>query len=300
MKKLLLLAFIITNGTLFLTINCQNTIVLRPDSETGKDAQVLSYNPENNYGDWESLVAYTWTYNSELAVKRIFIEFNLDTIPENAEIISALLSLYFNPLDNTEPTFDTHNGFNDMYIQRVMAHWDEDSINWNNQPAFTNLNTVEVSRSDSPTQDYIDIDISDLVTDIINSYEGNNGFMIKMQNETDPYRNVLFASSDNIDETLHPQLQIYYNIDTSSIINQDDLIKFTVFPNPNNGAFTLDLVDVGLTDYNLVIFDIIGNEIMKCSLSSGKHQIEVFNKGLIIIYLTDNYGNTSCKKVLLQ
>lgn len=164
----------------YLPDSLTNCITLKPDSETGKDVALWSSDEGVNQGDRESLTAYTWTNNGYLTLKRAFVEFDLSVIPKYSTIISANLSLFINPTDPYE-SFDFHTGENKVYIQRVISPWDEHTIVWDNQPITTTVNYVTVPPSTSPSQDYLNINVKELVNDMVNSDSESYGFMIRMQ-----------------------------------------------------------------------------------------------------------------------
>lgn len=220
MKKHIFWTFFLFS--LFLNqLDAQTTIVLQPNAIQGKDAIVLSNNGNNNYANSESNTAYTWTIGGNLAIKRIFLEFDFSSIPANSIISSASLSLYYNPIDSYE-SFDFHTGTNNIYIEKVSSSWDENTITWNNQPSTSLVNQVSLPPSSSQTQDYVNIDVTNMVIEMNNPSIGNNGFMIRMVDEINYYKSVLFASSDHIVDSLHPKIEITYIeklIDCSGIPN---------------------------------------------------------------------------------
>lgn len=186
------------------------TITLQPDPEQGKDAVVWSNNPDFNHGNVESNTIYTWTNGGKLGNKRAFIQFDLSVIPENSFIVSAYLSLYYNPTDPYEG-FADHTGPNDLLIRRVLTSWEENTITWNNQPPATADNEVVLPPSSSPKQDYLDMDVTLLIRDMLNpKLEGDHGFLLRMQDEQNIYRGLIFASSDHMNENLRPLLVVTY------------------------------------------------------------------------------------------
>ena len=74
--------------------------------------------------------------------------------------------------------------------------WDESTITWNTQPSSTFENQVFISKSTSPTQDYTNMNVTNLVQDMIDDKASSYGFLLKFQIE-EPYKILLFASSDN-------------------------------------------------------------------------------------------------------
>ena len=216
MKKSISLLLILFFVIIFSQASAQTTIILQPGPESGNDASIWS-GAVNSYGDRESITAYTWTNSGNLGLKRAFFMFDYSSIPENAIITNAKLSLFYNPTDPIE-SFDEHTGENDIYIQRVISEWDEHSLLWANQPGITMENQVELPPSTNPTQDYLDINVTNMVIDMIDTLNGNYGFMIRMKDELNYYKSVLFASSDHIDSTLHPKLEISYIPDSLECI----------------------------------------------------------------------------------
>lgn len=216
---LLLLGFVCNNA------NAQTTITLQPGPDDGEDASFSSIEAVNQ-GNWESLTVYTWDFDENTALKRALLKFDLSSIPEDAIITNAKLSLFYNPTDPYE-NFDVHIGENDIFIQRLTSEWDEHNVNWQNQPSATTVNQVEIPPSISPTENYLDIDVTNMVIDMTDSSNINYGFMIRMVDEINYYKSVLFASSDHIDVSLRPKLEISYLYDSTDCI--------TLKPNADEG-----------------------------------------------------------------
>ncbi len=212
-------------------VSCQ---VIKPNSVKGKDASVWSNGPDNNYENAPSNSAYTWTNSGALGIKRSFMEFDFSSIPSNVIITNARLSLYYNPTAPNE-AFGVHNGTNDLFIERVSSSWEESTLTWNNQPPTSTTNQVTLLPSSSETQDYLNIDVTDLVIDMNN--EGNYGFLIRMADEINYYKNVLLASSDHPDSSLHPEIEICWIIDNTISVNEmkSNDLDLKVYPNPSNG-----------------------------------------------------------------
>lgn len=282
------------------TLDSLNCITIKPNAIEGKDAAVLSANPTKNYAAYESIVSYIWTYGGAPAIKRIFLEFDFSIIPENAVIADARLSLFYNPTDTTEPTFNFHTGDNDLYIQRVTTAWDESTLIWNNQPPTTTENRVELPQSNSPTQDYTDINVTNLVIDMLTSYDGNNGFMLSMKNEFDPYKSVLLASSDHLNNSLHPEIEVCWIVDTTSIgdIGYIDH-SLNIYPNPSGGLFEVSIAEYNLSEFDLEIYSISGQKVTEFSILND-NQFVINDNGLFIIVLIDQNGNRMFEKAIVQ
>lgn len=297
MKKicigLVFLSFLLTN------LNAQTTVVLQPSAEQGKDADITSNQADINFADKESCIAYTWTNNGKLGNKRAFFAFDFSNIPAQAIITSAKLSLYFNPTDEYE-SFHVHSGTNDIHIERVITAWNESTITWNNQPTTSLSNRISLPPSASPTQDYLDIDVTNMAIDMHNPEIGNHGFMIRMMDESNYYKSVLFASSDHPNAALHPKLEVTWTMEGTSAINtyEKSNLDFQIFPNPNQGTFHLQFPSVNTQPHTLEVFDITGKKIFQ--QKEANHEIQLDEKGMFFIKISDELGNYATKKVIIK
>lgn len=93
-----------------------------------------------------------------------------------------------------------------------MEPWDENTTTWNTQPATTDLNQVSLNASHSPNEDYLNIDVTDLVIDKFHHPNSNFGFMLQLKHES--YYRALNFASDNCSMTSKiPVLEITYTLD---------------------------------------------------------------------------------------
>ncbi len=193
--------------------NEPQTLELQPDSTNGKDAYIEDYELEGyrdrNFGHYQALQVQSWTDEGYPYVIRSLIEFNLGQIPSFATIDSARLSLYAHGNQGHGYGHDTLGGSNACYIHRITSEWGENTVTWNKHPEFTTLNTVTIPRSENPMQDYINIDVTQLVRDSHNNPSESHGFLIRLQKEYN-YRRMAFASSDAEEEHKHPRLEVYF------------------------------------------------------------------------------------------
>ncbi len=187
----------------------QQTLVLRPDAENGKDGYINSIKPDKNY-QFQTIVAAAWTIKGVPTIVRGLVEFDLSQIPENATVLRATLSLYaFNsPADGNH---STSGGSNEALLQRITSDWDKSTLTWNNQPVTTFENQVELIESVSSLEDYLNINVTQLVQDMVANPSCSFGFILRLVTEVH-YRRMLFASSDNHNPNLHPKLEIEYTL----------------------------------------------------------------------------------------
>jgi hypothetical protein len=192
-----------------------NVIVFQPGPEEGKDAFIEDY-PYNNYqnrnwGKSEEWSAISWTAYGTPFVVRSLIDFNFDAIPPNVIIVSAELSLFAHGNIGHKWGHDPLTGSNACYLLRVISEWQEDSVTWNTQPPVTEENRALIPQSDSTMQNYIGIDVTDLVRDCYNHPEESFGLMLRLVEE-EGYRRMFFASSDIPDPAKRPKLEVYYTV----------------------------------------------------------------------------------------
>lgn len=98
----------------------------------------------------------------------------------------------------------------------------------------------------------------------------------------------------------------YYYIDDITLIDQTtvgltELAKdngLEVYPNPNNGSFTIDLK----TKSQIIITNTLGETIFNQSLEIGKQNLSIQSKadGIYFVKVTDDKGFSSTKKIVVQ
>lgn len=197
------------------TLTAPGCIVFRTDATAGdNDAFISSISPTANYGTAPDFLCSQWTYNCVPGEVRAFFKFDLSSIPTNAIISSAKVSLYANSTNVTssngypgQPTYGCNNA---SYLQRITSPWSALSVNWNNQPQATSVDEAFLSQSTNYVEDYTDIDITNIAQDWIQNPGNNYGLRLKMLTNN-YYNSMIFCSSNHPDSTKRPKLEICYN-----------------------------------------------------------------------------------------
>lgn len=205
------------------------TFQSKPGPSGGEDAFLASISPSVNYGSHPEFAGTGWTCLGVQCTGRGLLRFNLSSIPQNAIIQSAELNLYAcsNPVNgNGQPMF----GLNSAHLYRVTSPWIEDSVNFNNQPTFTVQDAVFLPTSISAFQNYLSVNIYNIVQQLVSNPSANYGFLLKLANEA-PYSSMIFASSDFSDPLLWPEIIINYFL-----------------PNVSDTCVFLTLLDSGASD----------------------------------------------------
>lgn len=277
------------------TLYSQTIIVLQPGPAEGKDAKVWSLSPNTNYADHPILKANAWTWSSTFGKERSYFEFDLSEIPEQANIISANLSLYYHYLSGNPE--QTHSGNNECLIQRVTSSWDESSIIWNNQPSITSLHNVTMAASSNPQQSYSDIDVTALVIDMLADPENSFGFEFQIKTE-EIYRRMAFATSDHPDADKHPKLVITYECDLPvadfAYSSNNNIVQF-IDNSQYASSWFWDFGDGYSSSLQNPIHEYAGNDFYLVCLTAGNECGSDTKCDTVRVYLTNtllNLNNT--------
>lgn len=228
MRKVLFVSALMLSSVL--SFGQTTTVVFKPNATVGKDAPIMKFDndcvatPDTittaymNYGEEETLWMKDWTWNavgcSGGTFRSLLCFTELSNIPSNAVIVSATLRLYGVTSDrNTSyPGAPASYYENTVVVQQVTSPWNENTVTWNTQPSTTTANQFIIPQSTSEYNWNYTNSSSELVAMVQNMVSGNNyGFMLRLQTEQH-YRNMVFASSDHPDASLHPELEVTYRV----------------------------------------------------------------------------------------
>jgi hypothetical protein len=101
---------------------------------------------------------------------------------------------------------------------------------------------------------------------------------------------------------------IRLNFDPSVVpvsINEQFLSEFSVYPNPNNGEFNLEIETKSSTDVVVSISNTLGQEVYNRELSSvtqfkGSIDVSYLQTGIYILQLHDNEGVIATEKLIVE
>lgn len=228
MRKVLFVSALMLSAVL--SFGQTTTVVFKPNATVGKDAPIWKFdddcigngstqtNADRNFGTEETLWMKDWTWNaigcSGGTIRSLLCFTELSTIPSNAVIVSATLRLYGVTSDrNTSyPGAPASYYENTVVVQQITSPWNENTVTWNTQPSTTTANQFIIPQSTSQYNWNYTNSSSELVAMVQNMVSGNNyGFMLRLQTEQH-YRNMVFASSDHPDASLHPELEVTYRV----------------------------------------------------------------------------------------
>ncbi len=273
-------------------------------TETGEnDVAVWSPQPNSNFKNHNEMYACAWTYGGDLALYRGLIKFPLPTMPASYIIDSATLYFYYN---NTSSNYG-HSFYpsspyplqNEAMIHRIIQNWDVNTVTWNNQPLFTNLNAVSIPITSTQTQN-LKLDVTQLINDTYLNPSSSFGFMFKLVDEA-YYRSQLYASSNHANPALHPKLVICYR-NTTKIKEVLEKNNFEVYSD-NFGKLVLKN-EQSYFIKSLKIFNISGSSINEIKLNNNlQNQSISFPQnnanGIYFIQIKTNEG-VVVKKVVIK
>ena len=184
------------------------TLTLRP-ANNPTELNFAGYLDGTNISSHEKDIdASAWTNGGNTFYTRGAVKFDLSQIPAGSTIVSAKLSLYSIPDPQNGDQINANSGANNsMYIQRATGNWNSTTSTWLTQPGTTTTDQIVIPHTNQSILDLIDLDVKNIVTTMVNT--SNNGFMMKLQNET-PYNARQFCSSVHVNTAKHPKLVVVY------------------------------------------------------------------------------------------
>lgn len=186
------------------------TITLQPDAAAGKDTSLVSDNPTTNYGTVDTLLLGERSDRAQ--VDRTLIHFDLSTLPDNAVITSATLSLYA----------ITDYSTNDRIVRvfRQKRAWIEAQATWNIYSTGNNWQTAGGFGANDCEQTDIGNRVMAAAAPVNQFYHWSltpttksgldlgNGWLLKVDTEAaDCFR---YASSDHVTPATRPKLTFVY------------------------------------------------------------------------------------------
>lgn len=266
---------------------------------SGKDAFLYERLSNTNYGAHVDFAAMAWTHQGAETQVRSLIGFDLSSIPSNAVIDSAKLSLYsYNSPGNG--SHSDRSGSNEAVLRRVTGAWSEDSVTWDNQPTTTDSNQVKLEASTNAIQDYLNINVTKLIQDMVADPNGNHGFLLKLVTEQ-YYRSLIFASGDNSDSTLHPKLDICYSLVTKAATINSNNEGMNLYPNPTSSSFSIEIAGLDNNVFRIDIINSMGKLVTSKSEVANYSSIDVshYSNGLYFVRVYFD-GTVSTKKLLVK
>jgi hypothetical protein len=292
MKKLLFYAAFLTSAGV---INAQQTITMNPKEDCSIGFHDNYNSANNNYGFaiYYGAFSQPGTSGGENAGMGL-MKFDLSQIPAGTVISSATLDLYGSgPFGTGDVAEIGHTGNNASYLERVTSNWSENIVTYNTQPTATYKHRVKLKESISADQDYLGVNVTKLVQDMVNDPSNSYGFRIRLRSE-EPYRAMSFVSTDGAETSKFPVLTITYGAEKLTSA-ESKLHSITVYPNPTADFFNINLNGYALKgDLTIQIVNMQGmlmrsmsnlsNELIQIQrdgLPAGIYMLRLFDEGKV-------------------
>lgn len=221
-------------STIGAALQAQTSVVLFPTEDAsigyhdGYPSASTNYNSAVHYSGF----AQPGTIGGTNAGRGI-MDFDLSVIPSGSTILGAFLSLSaLGPWAATgEVATVGHVGENSCTLRRITSAWSDNTVTWNTQPTNTSQNAVALAQSSYTMQNYLNINVTALVQDMVDDPNNSFGFMLMLDNESTT-RGLIFHSSETTEPDKQPALLIIYgDCDGIGMAEQgDETGVFTVSP----------------------------------------------------------------------
>jgi len=96
-------------------------------------------------------------------------------------------------------------------LYRILDSWEENSVTWDNLPAFSNA--ALDNNSNTAVKVWEDYTVTSAIKDIIEDNGDNSGFILKFPYEDD-FTGARIRSSEAPEQSERPRLTVTYNLDT--------------------------------------------------------------------------------------
>lgn len=177
MKRLplaIIFVFIFLFSLLFITARTNNVFAATKTLTATADAPIKSDYPDLNHGgvNWLA-VSRLWPPQTSKKIRSL-VKFGLSSIPSNATVTSATLSIYFT---NCGGSFS--QDINDLNIARVTGSWTENGVTWNTHKDKFDMSTAlyKSAPCNSPNK-YLNYSVKTFVVNWLNGSQPNYGIGI--------------------------------------------------------------------------------------------------------------------------
>jgi hypothetical protein len=263
--RIILFCFI---GLYFNSI-AQDSLFMKLGGDIEYDAALGGSTPNSNWEYFPDFHATAWTCGGILCIDRSLIKFNLSSIPAGAIITGASFSL-FAATNTINAGGNAMVGENASYLQRIISPWDKSIVTSNTQPQTTQVNQVLLPKSSVTFQNYLNINITQLIIDMLNDPQNSHGLLIRLVEE-EPYNAMIFASGNNPNAALWPEIRIIYQ-STVGMKSEDVKSSFNFYPNPAINEVYVEFSDSGLT---IDIINLYGKVIASKRVTGNSEKIDI-------------------------
>lgn len=259
------------------------------------------YPTENqNYGSAAHLATTSQQAVQGINNGRGVMRFDLSSIPAGSTVLGAFLDFTgCGPFGTGDVGSVGHVGQNQSYLKRIIELWEESTVTWNNQPATTDLNAVILPVSTYSAQNYLNIDLTQLIQDMVDNPATSFGFLFGLVNES-VTRGMAFYSSDSANPDHWPALTIVYGEceGVNGVTENIAPASFTLFPSiaRNSGHIILSASSQTTGVQDVEVVDTSGRvvlvyaatqwplQIFTDALMSGSYSVQVRDRTKALLF----------------
>lgn len=165
---------------------------------SSKDASIVQSLPNENTGD--SPVAWMGVYFGA-SIYRILMQFDLKELPACKNIDRAILRVYV-----SNATEEDVVGL--FKVHRINELWQEDTVTWDNQPAFQE--TPSSNATEIYGVGFYEWDVTELVRAWISELYPNFGLLIKTEEIDSFTTKLIYTRNEVVELDFRPSLLIEY------------------------------------------------------------------------------------------
>lgn len=288
---------ILISTSLFWTLGVQGqgiTVVHLAPTQDGTVGVHPGYQTANSNYDWSThFSAFSQPGNMGGAnYARSLVAFDLSSIPADATVVAAFLDLTgAGPVGPGDVSTIGHVGENAATLRRIVEPWDATTVTWNTRPDATEDNMVALPASTYATQNYLNIDVTALVQDMVQDPANSHGFQLQLDDES-VSRGLIFFSSEVPEMDHWPALTVIHGecLLPTQLAPQHHGRTFTLVPNATQRGGHMVLTG-GNSGMHVVITDPAGRSIQRITpdqwpvtvqtngLSAGAYVLQVMDDG---------------------
>jgi hypothetical protein len=152
------------------------------------------------------------------------------------------------------------------------------------------MNATPVASSSSVLQNYLGIDVTNLVQDMINSPSESFGFRLSLLNES-PTAGLFFCGNSCADQTRRPRLLVK-RVPAIGMTEFDGPTSFTVFPNPASSGAQMSIPTLsGLGTQSAQLWDSMGQIVAEPVVQEGSFELpSSLPSGIYTVVVTTGAG----------
>lgn len=230
------------------------------------------YNTANqNFGNAAFIASFQIPgYHFGVNTNRGLMAFDLSSIPVGSTIISAKLNLHAYTDFTVAVLQNGHCGNNQSKLSRITSNWNESTVTWNSQPTVSNVNEILLNQSNATNQDYLNINVSNLVQDMVNNPTTSFGFRLALADEV-VTSSLAFCSKEFANPAKRPSLLVEYRLPASSV-SEFKYTQFAMSPNPVENILHLSFPNVAQIRL-ITCMDVQGKQVLQ--LNGENQEIEL-------------------------